>query len=1835
LQTWDTLSLHNGTDVDWFKFTTLGTSDANDFVRILFAQTQGDLDLFLYNAAGTTLLKKSETVENFEQVDLKNLAAGTYLVKVARHSQNPDSVDYQLFINAPSSELSDWAEPNNSRTTAEDLQEVQGTKVWSGLSVQASDQDWFKFKTIGTGVTGHSISLEFDNTQGDLQLELYDKNGNKIGSSLSNSNRERISLAGRIADFYYLKVFGKDNTVTNPNYSLIIDAPQIAQSDWIDKTSQKNETQITAYDLRTINDTLLLGSLSIHPNTDQDWYKFTLAKNAVAGQVARIDFNHFEGNLQLELFDANGVRIGQPANSDKNFEEISLAGRSAGTYYLKVSGVNNATNPEYSLTVNGRPELRADRTEPNNTPAQAYNLRGGARTAATGNRRFYGGGFAINNPLVYYPGGSQGYGSITNYAIAHSAPSSQDANLISQVINPALVFGGVPSHFIGSQGNAFLNWNEQQANYLLFGGGLEQQLQFPLQTLNLVTGGGNPNFNFGTNFLINQNFSTYSPPEFYPYFNYVMDYSHPQSYGYLQPTLLDSENVPSPFYSSGGYSDISYDAIYDMILKRRQGGAQQSLFLLPNLSIHTATDQDWFKFELSQDGEAGQFVAINFDHDLGDLKLELFEAFNTTTNTTEAQYQKYRVELANGDGDTEQISLAGLAKGSYYARVSGATNPNYRVTLSAPPSLEEAGDWSEPNNSNSSSYDLRTVEGSRILTGLSIHSAIDTDWFQFTTKGVGKEGHLVRIDFSNSQGDLDLVLYNQSGTAIKRSETTENFEEISLNGLAAGTYKVQVLGYSGATNPNYTLSFIAPAPTINPDNLEPNNDFNSATLLGQNGNISHLSGLTLHSGDTDFFKFTSKATGNTANSISIEFEQAQGDLQLELYDKDNLTTPVRFSRGTTGNETISLNGLTADTYYVKVVGKDSTITNNYQLHLDVPIETPVLQPNDWTILVYMTGSDLSEYAFQDINEMEFAASLLPSNVNFAALWDQSSLGQTYPTGANAAWGTTGRAIIQADTNEKAIATTFDTSIGEKNTGDANSLVDFVNWTKTAAPAKKYALVLWDHGGGDLGGFNIDNEGNRYNTSADRLYTNELASALNTLKTSGTQLDLVAFDACLMAMTEVGYALKDYTKVLVASQETEGGDGYDYSTAFSTLLSNPNQVTEKALASGIVTSYQQQYQGNGQQQDTHSASETAQFNNFATKLKAFTTAAVAITTSATWNAIHEARDAATGFDVSDYRDLGQFLQAIVTSTNSALTQLKTAAQDAYNALQSVIVAKATDQRDTEGLSIYFPDVGSTIDSSYLSRNSAFFTATGWSNFLNAFLTRVTNGNSNVLGDWAENNEVAARAYNFHSLVGDGHIFSRLSLHDGADEDWYRFTINPGATTGDKVAIAYDKTKNLSFLLRDVNGNQRTATDTSTGKEISLAGLPQGEYRIQVKANGAAIPSYSLRLDAPGVVSNGQDWVQGNKIAAKAHALGIITAETWFSGLQVDSTTPDWFEFELPKNQIVNPGKVIVNIAGNQPVKAELRSNGTVLATQTGTGQLQLTYPGEPGKVYQLLISQTVSQASAYSLSFKPIVATSGNDTLDGSFGNDLLDGKEGNDLLRGMLGNDSLYGGDGNDTLDGGTGSDSMTGNTGNDTYLVDSTGDSISEKINEGIDTVQSSVSFTLDAANALNHLTLTGTGNISGTGNGNANIITGNSGNNLLNGSTGNDSLIGGSGNDTLVGGSGNDTLTGSNGADRFTFNSPTEGIDRISDFLVVDDTIAVSAAGFGGGLTAGATITEAQFFIGTAATATVHRFIYNSANGALWFDVDGNGSSFAQVQIATLNAGLALSYQDIFVTI
>jgi Ca2+-binding RTX toxin-like protein len=244
-------------------------------------------------------------------------------------------------------------------------------------------------------------------------------------------------------------------------------------------------------------------------------------------------------------------------------------------------------------------------------------------------------------------------------------------------------------------------------------------------------------------------------------------------------------------------------------------------------------------------------------------------------------------------------------------------------------------------------------------------------------------------------------------------------------------------------------------------------------------------------------------------------------------------------------------------------------------------------------------------------------------------------------------------------------------------------------------------------------------------------------------------------------------------------------------------------------------------------------------------------------------------------------------------------------------------------------------------------------------------------------------------------------------------------------------------------------------------------------------------------------------------------------------------------------------------------------------------------------------------------------------------NNIIIGNSANNRLDGGDGNDTLISGRGNDTLSGGNGNDSMVGGVGNDLYGVNTTNDRIVEALNAGIDTVNSAITYTLGAN--LENLTLTGTTAIDGTGNTLNNVITDNSGNNILTGEAGNDTLIGGAGNDTLIGGIGNDTLTGGTGNDFFRFNSTSEKIDRITDFNITDDTIQIVKSSFNSNLALGI-LSSSQFTIGASATTSAQRFFYNSSNGGLFFDSDGNGATSA-LQFATLNTGLALTNQDIVV--
>ena len=180
-------------------------------------------------------------------------------------------------------------------------------------------------------------------------------------------------------------------------------------------------------------------------------------------------------------------------------------------------------------------------------------------------------------------------------------------------------------------------------------------------------------------------------------------------------------------------------------------------------------------------------------------------------------------------------------------------------------------------------------------------------------------------------------------------------------------------------------------------------------------------------------------------------------------------------------------------------------------------------------------------------------------------------------------------------------------------------------------------------------------------------------------------------------------------------------------------------------------------------------------------------------------------------------------------------------------------------------------------------------------------------------------------------------------------------------------------------------------------------------------------------------------------------------------------------------------------------------------------------------------------------------TDASQTLAGGNFNDTLNGLGGDDKLYGNGGNDLLNGGSGNDVLNGGTGADVMLGGTGNDTYYVDDPGDVVTELVNQGTDTVHTTVSYAL-SPNVEILIADTDTG-LSLTGNNLDNTIIGGDGNDRINGGKGADHMNGGAGNDTYIVDNVGDMITDTSGIDTvitridYTLGSDIENLRAGSD--------------------------------------------------------------------------------------
>ncbi|MFA6434760.1 MAG: clostripain-related cysteine peptidase [Elusimicrobiales bacterium] len=197
---------------------------------------------------------------------------------------------------------------------------------------------------------------------------------------------------------------------------------------------------------------------------------------------------------------------------------------------------------------------------------------------------------------------------------------------------------------------------------------------------------------------------------------------------------------------------------------------------------------------------------------------------------------------------------------------------------------------------------------------------------------------------------------------------------------------------------------------------------------------------------------------------------------------------------------------------------------------------------EWTVMVYMNGkNDLERYALRNLNEMELVGS--NQSVNMVAEIGRMN-GQKDDSHNDGDWTGSRRYYITQDSDRNRVASEVAQFIPNADMGDWRHLVDFAKWARKNYPARRYALIIWNHGTGWVTdkrlktgkGISYDDE------TKNHISTPELGAAMRTIG----KVDILAYDACLMQMAELIYEVNGYADYVVGSEEIIWGSGLHYS-----------------------------------------------------------------------------------------------------------------------------------------------------------------------------------------------------------------------------------------------------------------------------------------------------------------------------------------------------------------------------------------------------------------------------------------------------------------------------------------------------------------------------------------------------------------------------------------------------------------------------------------------------------------------------------------------------------------
>ena len=1615
-----------GEDEDWFEFELFGTGDANSRLGINFSDFYGDLDLEL-RRADFSFVNGSYSVTDNESISLQGLGPGSYLARVYGYNFGQDSTNsYSLSLTGPitnaQDQLRDRFEDNDTAATAPRLAISGSEAYFSDLAIEAGDDDWYLFELPSDGQFDSEVAVYFDHALGDMELQLFraSDTDSVIRQSTSVTDNEYVSLSGLQSGDYLIRVYGYLG-VENPDYSLSLTLPQddgsLGDDDFEDNDTFETAANLT--DGRQLQTGVNVYEDLIINGTDDDWFRFALPDEADEGSSLRVIFRHAEGDIDVELYDSENDYIDGSFSASNN-EEIDLSGLSAGEYYVQVYGYGFGDGDinQYDLditylpveipmggedgfedndtfetaTILGswegtqiRPDLSVESGDDDwfqfTTLADGevqidlrfhHNLGDVDLRIFDADNNYLGGSFsvtddeslALNLDQGTYYARVYGYAGASNpnYDLEITLPGGggmidDDTYEDNDTLETAAELRGLINGLNTFDDLVALSGDDDYYRFNLPGtGGLGNELRIEFEhsdgDLDLAL------------YRVEED-DTFSLIE--------------ESQG-----IADSETISLSGEAAGDYVALVYgysgaSNSYSMMIDLPAGGSEDDIFE-ENNSRETATllresqrveglnitegDEDWFRFNLLEDGDSSDRIRVDFTHALGDVDIQLW---------SDNEAETFPIRISQGLGNSESISLDGLAEGQYFLRVygfAGATNPEYSLDIQAPlddlndDNDNESGgslrpDVYEENDFATSASDLGIVRGLNEYSALSIDQPGDDDWYRFSTVGAGNVE--VMIDFDASLGDVDLELFSPDDTSTPLTSSTgmDNSELVTwTSGTAGEEFLVRVYGFAGATNPDYELSITGPVgDDVSPDEYEDNDTLATASRIGdfranrtgatEIQNLISVEDLTIHSDsviDQDWFAFQTQAEGISDSQVAIQ--SAQGDLTLALFDVDGNLIAESATEGSS-YETLSLNQLPASNYYVQITSADGSTNPDYSLTLNPP-SPPIGGPDpapggddSWTILVYVAAdNDLERFAIRDINEMESVQ--LPDNINIVAQVDRIS---GYDR-SNGDWTDTRRGLIQYDPNNNSnsgqlISLGESTSIGEVNMGDPQTLQDFITWGTTNYAAENYALVIWNHGAGLPGAAWDDTDG------GDNLTIPEVTQAVDA---SNIDFGLIGFDACLQALIEQGYDLAQYTDVFVAAQDLEPGDGWDYAGLLQRIAEDPNLDPEQ-LGAAIVSSYEDFYN----RREVLSAIRTSGYGAIVDAINTFTTATIDNATEDDWNAIIQARYSTPNFYYEDYRDLAGFMtrlagQMPTAAIADAATAVATAVEDS--------VISQVDGLGATGMNIFLPPANGNIQADYTENNLNFLADTGWDEFLDGMTSRT--GTTRVRGDILEennatrgvalrdNNNSFANATDLGLLSGAGEEensqFTNLSIQPG-DVDWLRWDFRVQADVDSNVSIISEEAASLNLELYDSDrvqlGEQVDGTETINLSDFDIEPIIQdGEqifrYYVRVAGDDAnvTVSDYDLVVNAPVTRTVEQDWaeleVQGrNDLYTKATDLGSISfgQQLHFDGLTIDpfdvQSNPndplaggDWYVIQPSRGTDFNPNIISLEFAAEQ-------------------------------------------------------------------------------------------------------------------------------------------------------------------------------------------------------------------------------------------------------------------------------------------------------------------------------